>query len=74
MRKTYFLILAFTLLMAVLNGCKFGGHYKAVVVTGQNNHNWKTSSPILKQLLEQTGIFSAEILKTPEKGGGHEHI
>jgi len=69
MKIQYLLNLAFAALLTILNGCHFGGHYKALVVTGQNNHNWETSSPILKQLLEQTGIFSAEILKTPEKGG-----
>ena len=69
MKKQYLLILAFTGIIAILNACNFGGHYKALVVTGQNNHNWKTSSPILKQLLEQTGMFTAEIIKTPEKGG-----
>jgi len=69
MKKQYLLILAFTGIIAILNACNFGGHYKALVVTGQNNHNWKTSSPILKQLLEQTGLFTAEIIKTPEKGG-----
>ncbi|MCK4759994.1 MAG: hypothetical protein KAT69_08075, partial [Candidatus Aminicenantes bacterium] len=25
---------------------------KALIVTGQNNHDWKTSTPILKQILE----------------------
>jgi type 1 glutamine amidotransferase len=69
MKKQYVLILAFAGLITILNACHFGGHYKALVVTGQNNHNWKASSPILKQLLEQTGMFTAEIIKTPEKGG-----
>lgn len=69
MKKQCLLILAFAGLIAILNACHYGGHYKALVVTGQNNHNWKASSPILKQLLEQTEIFTAEIIKTPDKGG-----
>jgi type 1 glutamine amidotransferase len=69
MKKQYVLILAFAGLITILNGCHFSVHYKALVITGQNNHNWKASSPILKQLLEQTGMFTADIIKTPEKGG-----
>jgi type 1 glutamine amidotransferase len=69
MKKQYFLILAFAGLFTIFGACNFDGHFKALVVTGQNNHNWKASSPILKQLLEQTGIFTVEVIKTPEKGG-----
>jgi type 1 glutamine amidotransferase len=43
--------------------------YKTLIITGQNNHNWKASSPVLKQILDQTGLFSCEIITTPEKGG-----
>lgn len=69
MKKQYFLILVFAGLSALFNACHFGGHYKALVVTGQNNHNWKASSPILKQLLDQTGLFTTEIIISPDKGG-----
>ena len=69
MKKQYLLILAFAVSIALFYSCQKSAEYKALIVTGQNNHNWKASSPILKQLLEQTGLFSAEIVKTPEKGG-----
>ncbi len=69
MKKQYLLILVFAGLLAVFNACQKNTAYKALIVTGQNNHNWKASSPILKLLLEQTGLFAAEIVKTPEKGG-----
>lgn len=68
MKKQFFLLLAFAILLAIFDACRIG-NYKALIVTGQNNHNWKSSSPILKQLLEQTALFNAEIVKTPEKGG-----
>ena len=44
-------------------------NYKALIITGQNNHNWKASNPVLKQLLDQTGLFTTEIIITPGKGG-----
>ena len=43
--------------------------YKALIITGQNNHNWKASNPVLKLLLDQTALFSTEIMITPAKGG-----
>ncbi len=44
---------------------------KALIVTGQCNraHNWKVSSPILKQLLEETGLFKVDVAISPPKKG-----
>jgi type 1 glutamine amidotransferase len=69
MKKQYLLIFVFAGLMAIFNSCQQSAAYKALIVTGQNNHNWETSSPILKDLLDQTGLFSTSIIKSPEKGG-----
>jgi len=41
---------------------------KALIVTGQNNHDWKTSTPILKQLLDQTGLFDVDVAVSPRAG------
>ena len=41
---------------------------KTLIVTGQNNHNWKISSPILKQILEDTGLFQVDIATSPAQG------
>lgn len=49
--------------------CKKGDVYKTLIITGQSEHNWKASSPVLKQILEETGMFTVEIMTTPEKGG-----
>ncbi len=71
MKKIYLILLVFAGLLTVFNACqpKKSTSYKALIVTGQNNHYWKSSSPILQQLLEQTGLFTADIAKSPEKGG-----
>ncbi|MEI6677390.1 MAG: ThuA domain-containing protein [Mariniphaga sp.] len=65
MKNQYILI--FAILVILFNGCTSGTQYKVLIVTGQSNHNWRASSPIIKQILEQTALFSADILKTPEK-------
>ncbi|HSB15387.1 MAG TPA: acetamidase/formamidase family protein [Bryobacteraceae bacterium] len=42
---------------------------KALVVDGQNNHAWRETTPVLKQLLEQTGLFRVSVATAPAKGG-----
>jgi type 1 glutamine amidotransferase len=41
---------------------------KALIVDGQNNHNWKETTPHLKKLLEETGLFTVDVATTPGKG------
>lgn len=41
---------------------------RALIITGQNNHTWQGSTPALKQILENSGLFSVDIAQTPEKG------
>ncbi len=38
-----------------------------LIVTGQNNHNWVASTPIIKGLLEETGRFTVSVSTTPTK-------
>lgn len=51
-------------------------HLKALIVTGQSNpwHNWEISSPILKQLLEQTGLFKVDIAISPPDNNDIENF
>lgn len=41
---------------------------KTLILTGQNNHNWKVSSVVMKQILENSGLFQADILVSPGQG------
>jgi len=41
---------------------------KTLVVTGQNNHNWKVSHIAIKQILENSGLFTVDYAISPEKG------
>jgi type 1 glutamine amidotransferase len=69
MKKQYLLILFVAGFLTFLPSCKNDLTYKTLIITGQSNHDWKTSSPALKQILDETGLFSAEIVTTPDKGG-----
>ncbi|MBN2294601.1 MAG: ThuA domain-containing protein [Pirellulales bacterium] len=44
------------------------GPIKALIVDGQNNHDWKGTTPMLKKQLEETGLFSVDVVTSPEKG------
>jgi len=36
-----------------------------LVIDGQNGHNWKATTPVIKELLEKTGRFTVEVLTSP---------
>jgi hypothetical protein len=38
-----------------------------LIVDGQNNHDWSQTTPLLKKILEDTGLFRVEVLTTPPK-------
>ncbi len=42
---------------------------RALIIDGQNNHDWKATTPELKKILEETGLFEVDVLTSPPKGG-----
>jgi type 1 glutamine amidotransferase len=42
---------------------------RALIIDGQNNHDWKATTPELKKILEETGLFQVDVLTSPPKGG-----
>ncbi len=42
--------------------------YKALIVDGQNGHDWKSTTPVLKQILEETSLFTVDVATSPPKG------
>lgn len=40
-----------------------------LIVDGQNNHDFRATTPHLKHLLEQSGLFSVDVVTAPSKGG-----
>jgi len=43
------------------------GPLKALIVDGQNNHGWEATTPVLKSLLEETGLFTVEVATSPAR-------
>jgi len=69
MKKQYILLIVVAGLLTFYSACKNEAVYKTLIITGQNNHSWKASSPVLKQILDETGMFTTEIMITPDKAG-----
>ena len=41
---------------------------KVVIIDGQNNHDWKKTTPVLKKHLEDAGLFAVDVATTPAQG------
>lgn len=57
-------ILAFTLITTPESWAE---ELKALILDGQNNHNWKATTPILKECLEKTGLFKVDVATSGPK-------
>lgn len=68
MKKRYSLLLLLAGFL-VFQSCQEKTAYKALIVTGQSNHNWAASAPILKTILDQTELFTTDIAQTPPGKG-----
>ncbi len=40
---------------------------KCLIVDGQNNHNWRETTPIMKQSLADSGLFTVRVATSPGK-------
>ena len=38
---------------------------RVLIVDGQNNHNWKATTPILKDFLTKSGRFTVDVVTSP---------
>ena len=45
---------------------------KVMIIGGQNNHDWKKSTPFLKEILDKAGHFEAVIDNAPEASASRE--
>ncbi len=52
----------------VLTAVAAAAPMKALIVDGQNNHDWKATTPILKKELEDTGLFAVDVATAPAAG------
>jgi uncharacterized protein len=42
---------------------------RVMILDGANNHAWQKTTPVLKKMLDDAGIFQTDVLTIPGKGG-----
>jgi type 1 glutamine amidotransferase len=55
---------------ALADAPKTQAKIRVLIVDGQNNHDWRTTTPFMKKALEASGRFSVEVATTPQQPGG----
>src|SRR5262249_50071712 len=40
---------------------------KVLIIDGQNNHDWRSTTPFMKKALEDSGRFAVDVATAPEK-------
>ena len=56
------------LLQAADSSTPAAAKIKALIVDGQNNHAWQTTTPLIRAALEESGLFVVEVATSPAHG------
>ena len=56
------------LTLLALAATTFAAPIKVLLIDGQNNHAWATTSPEIKKILEEPGIFTVDVATSPKQG------
>jgi len=63
------IIITFAAMLFAVSGCSQQSEpIKVLIVTGQNNHNWQVSNVAIKQILENSGLFTVDVAVSPAAG------
>ncbi len=55
------------LMVAVSHAGEAGKKLRVVLIDGQNNHNWRATTPVMKKALEDSGRFTVAVATSPER-------
>jgi type 1 glutamine amidotransferase len=55
-------------LLAPLAAAEDAPKVRVILIDGQNNHNWRASTPVIKKFLEDSGRFSVDVSSNLKKG------
>jgi type 1 glutamine amidotransferase len=57
--------------MVLAGGMAVGhaGSLPVLIIDGQNNHDWKATTPVMKKMLEDTKMFTVEVATAPGGNG-----
>lgn len=63
-RKAFFIMAACSLALSAFAAEPI----KTLIITGQNNHNWKVSHVAIQKILENSGLFDVDLAISPAEG------
>jgi uncharacterized protein len=64
--RTAFRALTLALVLCAVGvSTAYAAPLRALLLTGQNNHDWRSTTPFLKQQLEATGRFAVDVTEDP---------
>jgi len=67
-RRSMLLSLSSLLLLAGMSGpLQAAEKLRLLIVDGQNNHNWKATTPVMKRFLEASGRFEVDVATSPPR-------
>ena len=64
-RRPFIVRFATAFAALVLTATAASDKIKVLIVDGQNNHQWATTTPMLKRILEDTGRFTVDVSTSP---------
>ena len=61
-------VVKITVVFAVLFALTASGQsrIRVMLLDGQNNHDWRSTTPVLKKVLDETGLFETTVVTAPE--------
>ncbi|MBZ0254602.1 ThuA domain-containing protein [bacterium] len=68
MKKIRYTVVALFILGFALAVNVSAAPLKALIIDGQNNHDWKSTTPVLKYILEDCGRFTVDVATSPPQG------
>lgn len=63
----FFLTLSLTAVSAIGAAGTGGEPVHVLILSGQNNHDWRETSPLLKEILTSSGNCVVDVTEAPEK-------
>jgi len=57
------------LLLSLAGGLPAEQRLRALIVDGRNNHDWRSTTPVLKNALEETALFTVDVATAPPGTG-----
>jgi type 1 glutamine amidotransferase len=67
--KSFCCLFVFALFLSVTISCQFNkksNSIQVLILSGSNNHDWKSTTPFLEKMYAETGMFSVETTNKPD--------